>query len=353
MAGRSGAAGFGEESNIDSNGQWRADEQALAQVRRFNRVLAWLPRFRIRNRFGPWLIQLLLRMAQLLGPDKLARYGLHAENRRVGLQDRSVPVRIIRPRGEAKGVVLDFHGGGWVIGNARMDDAFNARLVDSCNVAVVSVDYRLAMSATIEEIMADCLLAARWLLGSECREFAGLPVVIQGESAGAHLAAASLLGLKASPQMLARVSAAVLYYGLYDLTGTPSVRAAGPQTLVLDGPGMVPALRMLTPEMGDEERRRPPYSPLYGDLSGLPPALMFAGELDPLRDDTLQLAERWKHVAQVELNLLPEAPHGFLHFPTPMADQVLEYSHAWIARQITAPQDAGRHDGEGTSECSG
>lgn len=339
---------------IDINEPWRSDRDAVEQVRRFNRILAWLPRFRIRNRFVPLLIQMLLRVAQKLGPDRLARYGLHAEKRRVALQGGSVPVRIIRPRGQAKGVVLDFHGGGWVIGNAQMDDEFNARLVDSCQVAVVSVDYRLGTSATIEEILADCLLAARWLLGSECGEFAELPVVIQGESAGAHLAAATLLGLKTSPQMLSRVRAAVLYYGLYDLTGTPSVRVAGPETLVLDGPGLMPALRTLTPDMTDEDRRRPPLSPMYGDLSQLPPALMFAGGLDPLRDDTLELAERWRSAAEVELQLLPDSPHGFLHFRTTMADQVLAYSHAWIARRIAATgQAADSPSGDEVSPCSG
>jgi acetyl esterase/lipase len=342
------------EGKIDINDPWRSDREALQQVQRFNRFLAWLPRFRIRNRLTPRLIQALLWLAQKLGPDRLAPYGLQAENRRVAMQGDSVPVRIIRPRGPARGVVLDIHGGGWVIGNAQMDDTFNARLVDACQVAVVSVDYRLATTATIDEILADCQLAARWLLSDECAEFAGLPVVIQGESAGGHLAVATLLGLKSSPPMLSRICAAVLYYGLYDLTGTASVRAASADTLVLDGPGLVPALRMLTPDMADEERRRPPYSPLYGELSQLPPALMFAGELDPLRDDSLELAERWKHAAEVELQLLPDSPHGFLHFRTAMADQVLTYSHAWIAKQIAAKQQSRDfHSGEEAAPCVG
>lgn len=306
-------------------------------MRRFNRTLAWLPRFRIRNRITPRLIQALLHIGQLLGTDKLARYGLRAETKVVGPASESVPVRIIRPRGEAKAVVLDFHGGGWVIGNARMDDPFNARLVDACNVTVVSVDYRLATSTPIEEILADCLAAARWLLG--CKEFAHLPVFVVGESAGAHLAAATLLGLKAWPQMLSRMRGAVLYYGLYDLAGTASVRAAGPQTLVLDGPGLVDALRLLTPGLSDEARRQPPLSPLYGDFTNLPPALMFAGERDPLRDDTLELAQRWSGSAAVEVKLLPDAPHGFIHFPTAMADSVLAHSHAWITKRIDASAD--------------
>ncbi|MGE8190322.1 alpha/beta hydrolase fold domain-containing protein [Pseudomonas sp. NPDC086278] len=317
-------------SDSGSTVPWPAGERELAQVRAFNKKLAWLPRFRIRNRLTPRVIQALLRASQIGGTGKLLKHGLNAENQVVGVDGVPVPVRIIRPKGQSKGVVLDFHGGGWVIGNAQMNDDFNIAIVNTCNVTVVSVDYRLAVSTPIEGLMEDCLSAARWLLNDDCQEFAGLPVIVVGESAGAHLAAATLLALKQWPGLLQRVSGALLYYGVYDLTGTPSVRAAPPETLLLDGPGMVEAFRMLTPGLNDEQRRQPPLSPLYGDFSDFPPALMFAGELDPLRDDTLEIAERWMTSAPVEMYCLPDCPHGFIHFPTAMADNVLAYSRQWI-----------------------
>jgi len=298
---------------------WPASEAELAQMRRFNQKLAWLPRFKIRNRITPRLIQALLRVSQTL------KRATPAESRVVD----NVPVRILRPSGKPKGVVLDIHGGGWVIGNAQMDDDLNLGMLQACDVAVVSVDYRLAVDTPVEGLMADCLAAARWLLSAD--EFAGLPVIVVGESAGGHLAAATLLSLKQWPELLKRISGAVLYYGVYDLTGTPSVRAAGPETLLLDGPGMVEALRMLTPGLSDDERRHPPLSPLYGDFEGLPPALMFVGELDPLKDDTLLIAERWP---RAEVHLLPESAHGFIHFPVAMADGVLAYSRMWITKHV-------------------
>jgi acetyl esterase/lipase len=313
---------------------WPADELALAQVRDFNKKLAWLPRFRIRNRITPRLIQALLRASQIGSAGKLLKHGLKAERQVVSVGGASVPVRIIRPRGKAKGVVLDFHGGGWVIGNAQMDDNFNVAMVNTCNVTVVSVDYRLVLSTPIEGVMEDCLCAARWLLNDSCEESAGLPVIVVGESAGAHLAAATLLAL--SPDLLERVSGALLYYGVYDLTGTASVRAAPPETLLLDGPGMVEALRRLTPDLNDQQRRQPPLSPLYGDFTGFPPALMFAGELDPLKDDTLELADRWMKSAPVEVHVLASCPHGFIHFPTTLADSVLAYGREWITARINA-----------------
>ena len=305
---------------------WPASEAELAQMRRFNQKLAWLPRFKIRNRITPRLIQALLRVSQTI------KRATPAESRVVD----NVPVRILRPSGKPKGVVLDIHGGGWVIGNAQMDDDLNLGMLQACDVAVVSVDYRLAVDTPVEGLMEDCLNAARWLLTDD--EFAGLPVIVVGESAGGHLAAATLLALKQWPELLKRISGAVLYYGVYDLAGTPSVRAAGPETLLLDGPGMVEALRMLTPGLSDDERRQPPLSPLYGDFEGLPPALMFVGELDPLKDDTLLIAERWP---SAEAHLLPESAHGFIHFPMAMGGRVLAYSREWITRLIDVSSYAG------------
>ncbi|MEG8234074.1 alpha/beta hydrolase [Pseudomonas orientalis] len=299
---------------------WPVSEAELVQMRRFNQKLSWMPRFKIRNRVTPRVIQALLQTSQRFKKAPVV------ERRLVG----GVPVRIMRPDGAPKGVVLDIHGGGWVIGNAQMNDDLNLGMVRACGVAVVSVDYRLAVDTPVEGLLEDCLAAARWLL-ADCTEFAGLPVFFVGESAGGHLAAATLLALKQWPTLLERVAGAVLYYGVYDLTGTPSVRAAGPQTLLLDGPGMVAALRLLTPDITDEARRQPPLSPLYGDFCGLPPALMFVGELDPLKDDTLLIAERW---SGVEAHVLPESAHGFIHFPVALADSVLAYSRKWITQHL-------------------
>jgi acetyl esterase/lipase len=69
---------------------------------------------------------------------------------------------------------------------------------------------------------------------------------------------------------------------------------------------------------------------------------MFVGELDPLRDDTLELAARWKASAAVEVHLLPACAHGFIHFPTTMADKVLAHSRAWINHRSAAQEPVDR-----------
>lgn len=315
------------------------NDQTLNEAKRFNARLARAPRFGMRHRFMPPLVQGLLRLSQVGADRKLRRAGLQVDTRRVVLEGVQVQVRIIRPRGPVAGIALDIHGGGWVVGNARMNDAFNAGFASRCGLAVVSVDYRLAPRASVHEQMDECLAAARWLLQDGLPDYGGLPVVVVGESAGAHLAAATLQQLRAWPALLERVAGAVLYYGVYDMAGTDSVRRAGPETLVLDGPRMLAGLRRLTPGLDDAGRRQPPLSPLFGDLAGMPPTLMIVGSGDPLLDDTLRMAQRWRQVADVELNVAPEAPHGFIHFPTAMARVTLAHAQAWV-RQRIAPVSA-------------
>ena len=318
------------------------DAATLQEVRDFNRKLDRMPRFGMRYRPLARPLQMLMRLSQVGADRRLARAGILAEERRVSAE--RVKVSILRPAaGKVSAIVLDIHGGGWVLGNARMNDKLNAAMMAACGVAVVSVDYRLALGVPVQGLMDDCLAAARWLLDDGLPEYAGLPVFVVGESAGGQLAAATLLRLQAWPALAARIAGAVLYYGVYDFSGTPSVRQAGPDTLVLDGPGMMASLQALTPGLLDAERRRPPLSPLYGDLSGMPPALLFACERDALRDDTITMAARWRTAIGadgIELHLLPEAPHGIIHFPVRMAQLVSGRSHAWIRARIAAAQDA-------------
>jgi acetyl esterase/lipase len=309
------------------------DDDTLQDARSFNRKLQWAPRFRINNRVLPLLVNSLLRLSQLGADGKLARDGIHVMRLTAYADGLQVPVRVLRGARSAGGVVLDFHGGGWAVGNAAMNDQLNAGLINACDVAVVSVDYRLAPAAPLAAILDDCLAAARWLLDGGLPDYDGLPIYVLGESAGGHLAAATLLRLKQWPKLLRRIQGAILYYGVYDLAGTPSVRQAGADTLMLHGPSMLDSLRLLTPGLTDEQRRVAPLSPLYGDLAGMPPALMIVGERDPLRDDTLLMAERWRAEAAVECHLLPEAPHGFIRFPTRMAAQVRQRVYEWIGER--------------------
>jgi acetyl esterase/lipase len=317
------------------------EPEEILEARRVNRLLATTPRMALRSEWDVAVINGALSLSQALPGPAFKQAGLAVENRRVEAGGRDALVRIVRPQGPCRGVYIDIHGGAWVLGSARMDDRLNAQLAQTCGVAVVSVDYRLALKNPVHAVLDDCETAALWVLENLQAEFGCERVFIGGESAGAHLAASTAIRLRDSGADRGRMAGMVLLYGCYDLAGTPSLLAAGPETLILHGPTLATALATLLTGMSDEQKRCPTLSPLYADLRGLPPALMLVGELDPLIDDTLMMAERWAEArGSVELHRVPEGPHGFNRLPTRMARKTNAYVRGWIFGRLALAERA-------------
>ncbi|MGV1683554.1 alpha/beta hydrolase fold domain-containing protein [Sphingopyxis sp. NJF-3] len=299
-----------------------------------NRRLRHLPRLTVAGRGRLWLTRRLLRAATIGSAARVRRRGLELTITTLPTPERT-PVRIIRPQGSPRGLLVDFHGGAWAIGLAAMDDKLNTGFAEACGLVVASVDYRLAMPRAIGALQAECAAALLALLKMEA--LAEFPVFLTGESAGGHLALSAAQRLASHPLLAGRFAGLLLHYGAYDLGGSPSALAAGPDTLVLDGPSLERQIALLCPRMSPAERRRPALSPLYGEMAGLPPTLIVVGDIDPLRDDSLQLAEHM-HAADVavETLLLPGAPHGILHMRGLYAEKVRRAGREWLDRRLSA-----------------
>ncbi len=305
----------------------------LDAIRRMNQRLRWAPRFRAPTPLGRLAIQTMLG-AQAFFP--FGTRGVGIAMRRISWKGHTVAIRILTPlEGKPSAVYIDYHGGGWAIGIAAMDDLVNAAIVRDTNIAVISVDYTTLPDIGFEDQIDQCHAAADWVFEHAEAEFGTRNVFIGGESAGAHLAACSLLRLRDERKDFARLKGAVLFYGPYDLSGTPSVRNAARDTLVLDGPAMGPGIARLLPDRDEQGRRAPDVSPLYADLSRLPPALFLVGEIDPLIDDSRLMAERWKAMSgNARLLLLPLSPHAFNRLPTPTAARTNTWVRNWLDRRL-------------------
>lgn len=321
-----------------------------AEARRLNAKLAMLPRLRMQTAIGRVALNLLLRLTEIYPFVRGGQTSATRSLRTISALDRSVKLRIFRPAGECRGVVLDCHGGGWTIGNARMADDQNAELSARIGVAVVSIDYRLALSNPISALVDDCEAAALWTIAHARQEFGTARLVVKGSSAGAHLGAAMLLRLRDRGKAIPEIAGAMLFFGVYDFAGTPMVRAAGPETLVLHGPTVRATLCALTPGMTEDERRDPAISPVYADLSNLPPALFVVGTKDMLLEDNERMAARWLDASgNAELLIAPESPHAFNRMGTAIAAKVQRYVEDWIVARLadgvtTAPaQIVGGH----------
>ena len=98
---------------------------------------------------------------------------------------------------------------------------------------------------------------------------------------------------------IGRLAGLNLTYGIYDLSGTPSARGRGHEPLVLSHEASERFHAAYAPGWDAEALRDPAISPLYADVSGLPPALLCAGTLDPLLDDSLFMAARLRAAGNV------------------------------------------------------
>ena len=235
-----------------------------------------------------------------------------------------VPVRIFTPTdGQALGVYLDIHGGGFYMDSAARGDRRHRELADALHIAVVSVDYRLAPEHPWPAAPDDCVAVARWLVEHADDRFGSRRLAIGGSSAGATLALTTLLRLR-DGGVVDRFGGAVLQFGTYDLSAkTPAGRRIADEYFIQAYVGHV------------QDRTTPDISPIYAELGGLPPALLVVGSTDVLLEDNLAMAGRLSAAGNdVELRIYPESPHGFTGHPTAMARTALSGIDSWLRERI-------------------
>ena len=274
----------------------------LAQVRRE------LPRGLARLLLGPVGAEVVLRDITVPSTDTL------------------LPARVYRPRSatdEALPLVVNLHGGGFVLGNLTAADWLCGQLAARAQVTVVSVGYRLAPEYPAPTPFLDAWTATRWLI-----ENAGLVggdpnrVTVLGESAGANLAALIALASRdehRSDPTWPRLVGQILAYPAVDLTlSSPSVDddpdAPMLRRRTLDWYGRLYLPQGLATSIAADDPR---VSPIFAaDHTDLPPTLVLVAGQDPLRDD----ATRYAAVLEasgvpVTTRVFPDAIHGFLSIP--------------------------------------
>jgi acetyl esterase/lipase len=256
------------------------------------------------------------------------------ETREIAGPAGAIPIRVLRPP-KVEGVYLHFHGGGMTLGSAAGMDGRNWPLAQACNVAVVSVDYRLAPEHPFPAGPDDCEAAASWLVEHAVDEFGTDRLLVGGESAGAYFSILTMIRLRdrlgAPPPFLG----VDLCYGGYDLGGTPStVHQIGKVPYATGGDAN---RHHYLPGRSREEARDPTISPLWADLHDLPPCLLTVGTADWLLDDSLFLAARLEAAANlVALAVYPEGPHGIESCPTTMGRIARERIYGFVRDRLAA-----------------
>jgi acetyl esterase len=241
------------------------------------------------------------------GPDLESVHDIVIPSRAGGM-----PARVYSPSSSAPGLVLYFHGGGWVVGSLDGWDASVRGLAVASGCDVVSVDYRLAPEHVFPAAADDAYDALEWA-ASASGLAGGRPIVVAGDSAGGNLAAVS--ALRARDSGGPPIALQVLVYPVvdYDLDRR-SYREYDGDELIVNRRDMIWFWDHYAPDPGT--RVNPYASPLRASsLSGLPPVYLVTAEHDPLREEGFAYADRLRAArVPVDHRHFGSQIHGFFTF---------------------------------------
>ncbi len=238
---------------------------------------------------------------------------------------------ISAPGADAGTVVYYLHGGGYAIGSINTHREMISRIARAANARALAIDYRLAPEHPFPAAVEDAVAAYRWLLSTGADPER---IVIAGDSAGGGLTVATLLALRDAGDPLPAAAVCISPWTDLAITGESMDTKAAVDPMIKKADVMAGAQQYL----GGADPRNPLASPLYGNLSGLPPLLVQVGGSETLLDDATRLAERAQAAGVgVTLETWEEMIHvwHFFAFILPEAQQAIDRIGQFI-RQRTA-----------------
>jgi acetyl esterase len=229
----------------------------------------------------------------------------------IDLAGRSLPVRLYLPPGVANpGLLIYFHGGGWVVGNIASHDGVCGWLAKDAGVAVASVEYRKSPEVPFPGPTDDAYEATVWL-ASKAADLGCNPakLAVGGDSAGAHLATGVALRARDSGAVGLRHQL-LIYPTVEPVFDTASMRDNGA------GPGLTTADMAWYWDQflpGNLESTNPQAVPARANsLAGLPPAYLVTAGHDPLRVEGQRYAAQLRAAGvAVEEDFAPHLTHGY------------------------------------------
>ena len=215
---------------------------------------------------------------------------------------------------EPRHVILYFHGGVYVLGDAASAAGLAAQIGRRTRATVISVDYRLAPEHPYPAAVDDALAAYQALLDGGT---APSDIAFAGESAGGGLAVATLVNARDHGLPLPAAAYLMSPYADLTLTGTTmDTKHAADPLLSRDN------LQARVPDYtAGHDPALPLISPVFADLSGLPPLIIQAGTHEVLLDDAIRLARQAATAdVAVTLDITPGVPHVFQAY-APILDE--------------------------------
>jgi acetyl esterase len=247
-----------------------------------------------------------------------------------------VPVRILTPPGQPRGVIVHYHGGGWVLGGLDDSDALGRRLAQRSQCVVVLVDYRLAPEYRFPTAVDDAWAALGWT-AAHLTDLAGgpVPLIVAGDSAGGNLAA--VMAQRARAASGPSIAVQVLAYPVTDCDLDTTSYLDPANQLMLTRDSMAWFWDHYAPD--PRARLHPDAAPLRIPVFfGLPPAVILTAEHDVLRDEgELYATQLVKAGVPVLHQRFAGQMHGFLTMDVlPAAGAAMDYVVEGIEKHLAA-----------------
>ncbi|OMC32543.1 esterase [Mycobacterium sp. GA-1841] len=250
-------------------------------------------------------------------------------------------VRVLVPDGETRSVIVYFHGGGWVIGDIDLQYDHVARhLANLTGSTVVLVNYRKAPEHRFPTALQDSWIGLCWAAAELASS--DVPMIVAGDSAGGNIA--TVMARWARDRHGPTIDYQALIYPVTDCDFERPSYVAPENQLMLSRDTMIWFWAHYLPD--DAARTNPDASPLRApSLAGLPPALVYVAEYDPLHDEGVAYAGALADAGvAVTLEEAPGQMHGYFQ----MANILPGYQNGIevVAKRIGAFLDAHRSDRE-------
>lgn len=209
----------------------------------------------------------------------------------------------IAPESRDERSIVYFHGGGYAIGSIESHRGLVTRLARAAKARVLSVDYRLGPEHPYPAAVEDGVAAFDFVASQGTSPSS---IALAGDSAGGGLTAATLVALRDQGKPLPAAAACISPWLDLTLSGDSVKTKADEDPLVEEG-----MLRMMADAyIGPGDAKSPTASPLFADLTGLPPTLVQVGSAEILLDDSTRFAEcAGRAGVELELRIWPDMIH--------------------------------------------
>ena len=249
----------------------------------------------------------------------------------------AIPLRVLVPTPSPRGVLVYYHGGGWVIGALPEFDTLGRTLAERTGCAVVLVDYRMAPEHPYPAAADDAWAALQWVAGNLERIAGGpVPLLVGGDSAGGNLTA--IVAQKARDAGGPALAMQLLVYPVTDCDLDNKTYSDPANQLMLSRESMVWFWDLYAPEHA--LRQNPDACPSKAaDLSGLPPAVVLLAEHDVLRQEGQEYADALERAGvPVQSRVFDGQMHGFFTMVNvlPGSAAGIAWATDAIDRQLTA-----------------